>query len=387
MSSLRSISAPCCLLLALLAGTALAQESLEPGDLIWSQEIGGQLWAPLEHHGGVLYFGSDDGTFHAFDIESRQVKWRFRTGGIIRSRAEVVGKHVIFSSDDGYLYSVNVDSGEELWRYDLGSAGFERVLPAVDPPYSYDYKHSSPLVRGRTVYIGSANGTLHAIHHDVGLAVWQFQADGPIRSTPATDGRNLFFGSWDGHLYALDLEDGSLSWSYDTGGIIQGSPATEAGRVFIGSRSASIFGLDAATGSERWKYAHADGSWVESSPVVDDAVLYIGSSDARALFALDAATGETVWTYETGGWSWGDPLIVDGVVYIGGLSAFPYYFEGVELRPGLHAVDQRSGDALWEFKPQKIDGYLTGGFYATPVIVDGVIYAGGIDGRLYALRQ
>lgn len=375
------------LLLFLPFGTADAQLRPEPGDLLWSQEIGGQIWAPLTYHEGVLYFGTDDSRFYAFDIETREVIWRFKTGGIIRSGAEVVAEHIVFASDDGYLYSLDLDSGKEFWRFDLGSAGFERVLPAADPPYSYDYRHSSPMNRAGVIYVGSPSGVMYAIYNDTGLEFWRFKTDGPIRSTPAADGRNVVFGSWDGHVYAVDALEGTLAWRFETEGIVQGSPAAGAGKVFVGSRSASVFALDERSGAEHWKHVNEDGSWVESSPVFDRGVVYVGSSDALSLFALDADSGTTIWEFRTGGWSWSDPVLADDVVYIGGLSASPYYFEGVELRPGFFAVDQETGAGLWEFTPPLIEGYLTGGVFSTPAIVDGVVYVGGIDGRLYALKQ
>ena len=375
------------LLLVVAAGQSFAQLRPEPGDQLWRQEIGGQIWAPLLHDDGVLYFGTDDSRFYAFDIESREVKWRFRTGGIIRSGAVVVGEHVVFASDDGYLYSLDLDTGREFWRFDLGSAGFERVLPAIDPPYAYDYRHSSPLNRAGIIYVGSPSGVLYAIYNDTGLEFWRFRTDGPIRSTPVSDGRNIVFGSWDGHVYAVDALEGTLAWRHDTGGIVQGSPATGAGKVFVGSRSASVFALDSRSGAEQWKHVNQDGSWVESSPVFSGGVVYVGSSDARALYALDAETGNTIWEFETGGWSWSDPVLNDDVVYIGGLGVSSYYFEGVDMRPGFFAVDQETGAGLWEFTPEMIEGFINGGVFSTPAIVDGVIYVGGIDGRMYALKQ
>ena len=40
---------------ALACNAAHAQS----GSLLWSHEVGGQLWAPLSHDEGSLYFGSD----------------------------------------------------------------------------------------------------------------------------------------------------------------------------------------------------------------------------------------------------------------------------------------------------------------------------------------
>ncbi len=373
-------------LLALFVRSADAQLRPAPGDLLWSQEIGGPLWAPITHHDGMLYFGSDDGTFRAFDIEAREVAWSFRTSGRIRSGATVIQDHVVFASDDGFLYALELDTGTKYWSFPLGSAGLERVLPAPTPPYSYDYKHSSPMYHAGIIYVGSADGTLYAVHYDIGLELWHLDTEGPVRSTAVSDGESVYFGSWDGYLYAAGLRDGILKWRTDTGGVIQSSPAVAPGTVFVGSRSARVLAFDAATGAERWQHVHQDGSWVESSPVHDDGVLYVGSSDARRLFALDAASGETIWEVGTGGWSWGDPVLADGKVYIGAIGAAPY---PQELEPGFHCVDAESGELRWSFTPEPVagDGFVTGGVYATPAIVQGVIYVGGVDGRLYALKQ
>lgn len=158
----------------------------QSGTRVWSHEIGAQLWAPLAHEDGTLYFGADDGTFRAFDIGSREVSWRFDTGGM-------------------------------------------------------------------------------------------------IRSTPVVDRGDVYFGSWDGNVYAVSAAGGSLVWQFDTGGIVQGSPALGAGKVFVGSRSAAVFALDAGSGELAWKHVNADGSWVESSPVYSDGVVYVGNSDALTL--------------------------------------------------------------------------------------------------------
>lgn len=375
------------LLLVLSGAASCSTAQAQSGTLLWSKDVGGQLWAPLRFHEGNLYFGSDDSSFYAFDVEKREVRWQFETGGIIRSGADITGGTVVFTSDDGFLYALSADSGAELWRFDLGSSGLARVLPATDPPYEYDYLHSSPIYHEGTIYVGSASGTLYAIAHETGQERWRFETDGKIRSTPAVDGGNVYFGSWDGHLYAVGALEGNPVWRFDTGGIVQGSPATGAGKVFVGSRSAAVFALDAESGEQAWKHVHEDGSWVESSPVFRDGVVYIGSSDALQLFALEAETGRKMWNFRTGGWSWSTPLLGDGVAYIGGLSASPYYFEGVTLRAGFFAVDQKTGESVWDFTPEPVEGYITGGVFSTPAIADGVIYVGGLDGRLYALKE
>jgi outer membrane protein assembly factor BamB len=50
-------------------------------------------------------------------------------------------------------------------------------------------------------------------------------------------------------------------------------------------------------------------------------------------------------------------------------------------------VDRGTGEGAWEFTPQPIEGYITGGVFSTPVVVDGVVYMGALDGRLYAFEE
>ncbi len=359
----------------------------EAGTILWQKEIGGQFWAPLKHEGDVLYFGSDDLNFYAFDTATRKIKWKVKTGGIIRSAVDITDGIAVFASDDGFLYALDAESGNELWRFDLKSSTIARILPAIGPPYEYDYLHSSPKYHNGRIHIGSANGMLYSIDHKSGREYWHFKTSQKIRSTPVVDNDNVYFGSWDGSVYAVNIKSGQKVWQFDCGGIIQSSPAIGAGNIFVGSRSTKIFALDAKTGEEKWTYIHEDGSWVESSPVYRDGVVYIGSSDALKLSAFDAKTGQVKWEFKTGGWSWGTPTVANGVVYIGGISAYPYYFEGVDLVAGFYAVDQKSGKKIWSMTPKAVEGYVTGGVFSSGIITDGIVYVGALDGNLYALKE
>lgn len=375
-------------MLVLPVAVAQAQEPTpQPGTMLWRVPMGGQLWAPLRHHSGVLFFGCDDMNFYAFEVATKEIKWTFKTEGIIRSAANITDGIVVFASDDGFLYALDAGSGEQRWRFNLGSADIPRRLPASGPPYDYDYLHSSPVYHEGRIYVGSANGSLYAIDHKTGDEQWHFQTRQRIRSTPVVDQETVYVGSWDGTLYAVSAQSGKEVWHFDSGGFIQSSPALGDGTIFIASRSANVFALDAQTGQEKWTYHHEDGSWFESSPVFHEGVVYIGSSDALKLWAFDAQTGQVRWQFNTGGWSWSTPRVAHGVVYIGGISAYPYYVEGVDLEPGYYAVDQKSGKMIWRMTPEAVEGYLTGGVFSSAEIVEEIVYVGGIDGYLYAFKE
>lgn len=374
-----------------LTGTSLvcaapANAADKAGDVLWKYRTQGSIWASLTTHDGTLYVGSDDHRLHAVDLATHQAKWTFRTGGVVRSQPAIADGLAYIASDDGFLYALHTQTGAQAWRFNLKSAGFERRLPA-DKTVFYDYLQSSPVVSEGRVYVGSASGHMHALDARTGKSIWSVGTDAAIRGNPTVDGGRLFFGSWDHGVYALDAKTGERIWRYDTKGIVQSTPAVGDGKVVVGSRSAKLFALDAGTGQETWSHVYRDGSWVESSAVYRDGVFFVGSSDSLKLSAFDANTGVEKWSFKTGGWSWATPVLAGDVAYIGGLSAFPYYFDGVTLQPGFFAVDVKTGQERWRFTPQPVEGYVTGGVMGSPVILDGTVYVGAVDGYIYALKE
>ncbi|MDZ3830580.1 MAG: PQQ-binding-like beta-propeller repeat protein [Sphingopyxis sp.] len=357
-----------------------------PGELLWDFRTDGQIWSPPTHDRGTLYFGSDDGHIYALDTRSRALKWKFATGGKVRSKPAVDGDLVVAASDDGYLYALDRSSGAQRWRFSLESHDLHRRLPALSNPY-YDFLHSSPLIHQGQIFIGSLSGTLFVIDAALGKLAWQYGTGDAIRSTPVVADGRLYFGSWDDHVYAIDLATKTLAWRTDSGGIVQSTPAIGDGKLVVGSRSAKLIALDTQSGTEAWHRKIADDSWIESSATFADDRFYVGSSDSLVVSAHAASDGRELWAFKTGGWTWATPRIAKGTLYIGGMSAFPYYFDGVTLTSGFFAVDAETGREKWRFVPETVAGYVTGGVAVAPEIADGVVYVAALDGRLYALRE
>jgi outer membrane protein assembly factor BamB len=80
---------------------------------------------------------------------------------------------------------------------------------------------------------------------------------------------------------------------------------------------------DTADGKELWKFATR--AKVDSSPVVVDKRVFVGSNDGR-LYALDHATGKKVWEYEAGGHFVASPAVADGRLVIGNTDGTLYCF-------------------------------------------------------------
>jgi polyvinyl alcohol dehydrogenase (cytochrome) len=208
---------------------------------------------------------------------------------------------------------------------------------------------SQPAVVDGVLYVGSTDGTFHAMDAKTGAPLWTFDTGttggfqgGAIWDGPAVVGDRVYFAGQGGYFYALDKHDGTLVWArkiadHDHGNFT-GSPAYYRGKLYIGLSSfesgadqnyacctfrGQIIAVDAATGAVSWRYytvpeAKADGTWpsgatryapsggaVWGTPSIDPrtGVLYIGTGqnytgnegDFDTMLALRADSGAVVW--------------------------------------------------------------------------------------------
>jgi outer membrane protein assembly factor BamB len=127
-----------------------------------------------------------------------------------------------------------------------------------------------------------------------------------------------------------------------------------------------------------WRYALGCGTW--APPVAADNVIYIGGGDGR-FHAVNAVNG-------TGLWTWAGAAPIDGRA---ALDTASVYF--LDVKFNLVALDRRTGALRWrvplhnEFLAGRSapDNPTFNHRAATPLLHDGVLYAGSSDGGVYAL--
>jgi outer membrane protein assembly factor BamB len=341
---------------------------------LWTFATQGEVWSSPTVKDGVVYFGSDDHFLYAVDVATHQLKWKFETGDLVRSRPAVAAGTVYFTSDDNYLYAVDAQTGKETWRFDMGKA----VMPREPIPRGWDYMQSSPAVADGVVYVGSANPNFYAVDAKTGQEKWRFKAGLYVRSSPAVVNGVVYFGDWLGKLFALDAQTGQEKWNFNTGDSVVPSPTVVDGVVYVGSKYPCLFALDAQNGQKKWCFSYPSSiAWVESSAAVADGVVYVGSSDWMRLNAVDAATGKLRWYFNTKGDPWCSPAVAEGVVYIGATGGYFY------------ALDAAAGRELWRVRTDSalktMDVRFDGGVVSSPAVVDGIVYFGSMDGKLYAV--
>ena len=155
---------------------------------------------------------------------------------------------------------------------------------------------SSPAIAtDGTVYIGSNDNKLHAIHSD-GSAKWTFTTGDWVDSTPAigADG-TVYFGSWDNQLYAVNPTNGSKLWDFNTSSSIIASPAIGVdGRIYFGSKDEFFYALE-SNGSLAWE-TYVGNAITSSAAIGQDGTIYFG--DENGTFHALNQDGTTKWTYE-----------------------------------------------------------------------------------------
>lgn len=343
----------------------------------WEARLGGQVYASPVVADGIAYVGTTGGVVNAIDTRNGTLRWAFAAGAPVYGSAAVVGEAVYVVADNGFLYCLDRADGKERWRYALGDAGVARVLPHPQV-FEWDWQGAQPVVADDTVYVGAGDGGFHAVAADSGKRRWRFDTRGAIRNAAAVAGDAVYVGSMDGNVYALARADGRERWRSDTGAPIDAALVVHEGRVLAGNRGAGLLSLDAATGETKWRLFFW-GSWVESTPVVRDGVIYVGSSDLRRVSAIDPADGRVLWRTDVYGWTWGTPLVTDDHIYVGVAGGTPYFIRHVA---SFSVLDRRSGKLVAR-RPLADTGGHQWGIAGSPALAGDTVVVATIAGSLF----
>jgi outer membrane protein assembly factor BamB len=257
-------------------------------------------------------------------------------------------------------------------------------------------------------------------------------------STPATDGERIYTYFWDGKnvgLHTFDF-DGKPVWQFDLGKWAGNhgpgaSPAVYDGLVYLLNDQGSEFGdpgakseviaLDAKTGKLAWTAKRKPFRACYATPFIvekgNDKELLVSTTGGLA--GYDPRTGKEIWH-----WDWvfdnmalrtvGSPVIGDGLVFAGSgdgsgarhmvavklggkgdvskthlaweeKKSLPYVPSMLFSQGHLYTVNDKgiagcyvaqTGKDVWTER-------LGGGFSASPVLIDGKIYAVAEDGTVY----
>jgi outer membrane protein assembly factor BamB len=145
------------------------------------------------------------------------------------------------------------------------------------------------------------------------------QGDGLYKLQPYIDGDRIYAAAADGEVRAINRENGATIWRVELELGLAGGVGHFEDSLFLGGADGEILRLDSGSGEVRWQ-AEVSGE-VLAPPQGNGRVVVVQSYDGR-LYGLDHNTGEQLWRYDSNvpvltirGTS--TPLLNDGVVYAG----------------------------------------------------------------------
>jgi len=178
-----------------------------------------------------------------------------------------------------------------------------------------------------------------------------------------------------------------VKWQFRSKGAFLSSPVVDIATVYVGSTDHYFYALDLATGKVNWRFKSE--SRIQSSAAVSNGSVFFESYDSN-FYCLDAATGKLKWKFKTEGerrfaakhlhgaepaaetmpdpfdFFLSSPVIANGIVYFGSGDT------------NIYALDADTGSLKWKFKTGDV-------VHASPAVANGILFMGSWDSYFYAL--
>ena len=353
--------------------------SRDDGSIQWHCFTGSAVNQTPEIFGGRAYFGANDGFFYCVDAKSGYVIWYNKVADANSSchklfSTPAANENIVVVGDaNGYVYILDADNGAEKARYEVG-----------------EWVRARPIIANSQILIATLDGRVisfdyiddeEQLNRSWETRVSQFEILADL--TVAND--NLYVNSSNLYTTCLDTRDGTICWRRSVldhatvegqeiladmlaaGSWYQSSPVIVDGTVFIGSPARFVYAIDAKTGRKRWRFETAGGA-VSGAPVYYDGALFFGQQGGSNLFyRVNAKTGQCQWEQHVG-WTWMTVNVADDEVYLGTVNGW------------IWCLDVATGNVSWKRR-------TGGGVHPAPPIWNESIMFGSWDQHYYLLER
>ncbi|MYD45341.1 MAG: outer membrane protein assembly factor BamB [Gammaproteobacteria bacterium] len=218
-----------------------------------------------------------------------------------------------------------------------------------------------------------------------------------VQITPAIVDDRIFVSDAYGLVFALDRLTGDVIWRTQVGNpdrrswldisnrsdpsFVSGGIGVGTGKVFVGTVRGELIALNMDDGSEIWRETLSSEILAPAAATSD--VVVVQTSDGK-MYALESESGETRWTFDTQDpivtlRGTASPVLSDGLAYAGFANGL---LAAVELESGFPRWEQRlkipEGTSELE-RINDVDG--------RPLILGQVVYAANHQGTVQARRR
>ncbi len=333
------------------------------------------------------------------------VSWQFDAQARINGGLAVAGDTVYVGTFGGKVIALNLLDGTQRWETTLDNVVMSTPVVAdglvfvgtghngaPGAPSHGGFAYASDTGAGLSEWGRVQGDHVVALNAADGSRAWAYHTDGEDMPSPAyIDGR-LVFANGDFHAYALNATSGDAAWRQDMQGI-----ATMASATVVADRRAVLlascrsmegeshtFLLDAATGTVKWRAPYGD---CDASPAYADGRVFVagvrglrqsfGFGGRSLIAALDADSGRALWTYRSASVGLYTELASNERA-IAGTYADGTYFQSIPTDDRIVAFNATNGTIRWQF-------HTTAPVKMSPVVQNGLLYAGDTAGVLYAI--
>jgi outer membrane protein assembly factor BamB len=230
----------------------------------------------------------------------------------------------------------------------------------------------------RTHYLPANQGSVDRPLDPPLKQAWSINTHALIEFPPAISGGVAYVINKYGNGKAIRLGDhkviGEINIDPKDKGhqLVVTGPAYYRGRVYAAFLDGTVVAGDDQTGTEVWvRHLHAH---LESSPLPVDGNLYLGT-DTKEVVALDAGDGHTVWTFHAPAAVKASPSYDSGNVFVG------------DYQSTMLAMNADTGKPVWRSNTSTVAPGGSGGFFSSPAIAFGDVYAARDDGNVYAFDE
>jgi len=376
--------------------------------------------------GGALYVGSQNGTVFALERTTGCLRWSFSTVAEVRTAIvaspwqagdESARPLLYFGDLVGNVYAVDAINGKLVWRDRpeehpsltltaapaLHDGRLYVPMSALEVTAAADPTYACCTFRGGVAVYDALSGDKLSIAYTIdqppkvvgknAVGTDRIAPSGaPIWNTPAVDPRRqvLYVGTGENYSSpANDTSDAILALSMRDGSIVWSQQMTTGDAWNMGCETQEKINCPPENGPD---YDFGAATILATTSKGRDIVL--AGQKSGEVFGLDPdQQGKILWRSKLGrggiqgGVHFG--MAVDGDVLYVPMSDFDGgpRWPGV-ARPGMYAVDIRTGETLW-YTPGQPDicdqrEFCQPGISAPASAIDGAVIAGAMDGHLRA---
>ncbi|MBU0616409.1 MAG: PQQ-binding-like beta-propeller repeat protein, partial [Planctomycetes bacterium] len=279
-------------------------------------------------------------------------QWSSPAYGVIGGKPQV-----IFGGGDGWCYAFEPLTGQPICKFNLNPADAVKTA-IVATPVVHDNKVF--LAAGDDPESGQGPGHLYAIDAtktgditDTGR-IWHVGGEDfgrTISNVAIADGL-LYAADLSGFLYCFDVKTGERHWQHDMMAGVWGSPMVVDGKVMLGNTDGELYVLEHGKTPKQLALNDMQHA-IYTTPVAANGVLYI--TTRRFLYAIEKPHAELA------------------------LDQWPMFRGSPQLTGVARGTLPDELHVRWKYETSEP-------ITSTAAIVDGTVYVGSDDGKLYALE-